>query len=151
MIKSMVSTLPFRLLIAWFCIISTLLMLVLVRRSQTTSAYYSIGLHKLVYASSLASFGALYTRCLMPPSIFRLGAFFFCVSNLRSDWIVTPRYLMLSVYSRVVLPSLLKFIERTGFPKPIAWHFILLKDIFQSIDLLETALFFRIQWHHLNF
>ena len=36
-----------------FRIISTLLMLGLVCGSQTTSAYSSIGLHKLVYASSL--------------------------------------------------------------------------------------------------
>ena len=94
-------------LIARSCIISTLLMLVLVCGSQTTSAYSSIGWPKLVYASSLASAGALYIKCLMPPRIFFnfVPFSFICMSNLSSDWIVPPRYLMLSVQSEVVIPK----------------------------------------------
>ena len=47
----------------------------LVDRSHTTSAYSTIGLHRLAYASSLASWGALCMRCLIPPSIYFAKAF----------------------------------------------------------------------------
>ena len=58
-----------------FWISSMLCTLHLVDRSHTTSAYSTIGLHRLAYASSLASWGALCMRCLIPPSIYFAKAF----------------------------------------------------------------------------
>ena len=66
---------PFRLpinLMASFCTNSIFCAVVLVDGSHTVSANSRIGLHRLVYASSLASFGALYIRCLMLPRIFHI-------------------------------------------------------------------------------
>ena len=101
-----------------------LLMLVFVCGFQTTSAYSSISLLKLVYASSLASFRGLYMRCLLLPRIFvDLVPFSsICMQNLWPGWIVTPKYLMLSIQSRFVLPSSYTGIKSMGFPKLIVWH-----------------------------
>ena len=107
----MLSVCPVRLLMkrtaqCWW-IISSVCMLLFVCGSQTTSAYSTMGLQRLVYASSFASFGALYMRCLMPPRIFFDFVLYssMCKLNFKSDWRVTPRYLVLSVHSRGELPS----------------------------------------------
>ena len=95
-------------LMALFWIISMSCTLHLADEPRITSVYFKIGLQRLVYATSLASWGALCRRCLIPPSILLDLIDFSAIwrSNVRSDWIVTHRYFVFSAQARHVVPSL---------------------------------------------
>ena len=98
---------------------------------------------KTDYTSILASLGAPYIRRFMPPSILLAFEHFFAmwVLNFRSDWMMTPRYLMQSVQSRGEFPRVYVVLVDL-LPKHIAWHFLSLKGISHSLNHSRTALMF---------
>ena len=85
-------------LIALFCTASSSSIEAASAGSHRTSAYSSIGQHRLEYARSLAGWGALFRAYLMHLrtflTLFTLLAM--CLLNFRLHYITTPRYLISS-------------------------------------------------------